>query len=1112
MRLYRCSLLSAIVATATFVSAQNLPAGAAQDQAKAPTTATKTDAPSDYSDEAKVVEKLRREFRWNADGTGTATVTARIRVQTQAGVQELGQLVFGYNSANEKFDIKYLRVSNPDGSGAVNATDANFQDVPSQIERDAPSYSDYRERHITVPALRAGQVLEYQVVTTTFKPLIPDQIWFDYAFRKDTISLDEQLIVDVPKAKKFNIKYKPEYKPEIKDAGDRRIYTWKANYTKRETEEELKKKRRKQAREDWFPDIALTTFSSWEQIGAWYGGLQKSQMELTPDLKAKVAELIKNKPSDEEKIRAIYDFVAQDYRYVSLSFGVGRYQPHKAAEVFGNKYGDCKDKHTLLSTMLKEAGYKVDPVLIGSQRVLDPDVPSPAQFDHVFSAVMPKNADAKTMPLYYLDTTAEIAPFGLISYNLRDKKALLVGLDSASRLITTPPDPPFASKQEVSIDGSINDLGKLSGTVNTLFRGDVELALRQFYRMTPQNKWKDLTMYLSLQWGIGGEVDNVKVDDLTNTREPLKLSFTVSRPNFFDWSSKSSDVPVPMPAVGLWPAGVDDEDDANPDATPKPDTAADTDSDNDDDNVTPAMARKLKPIKLGPVYDLKMTVKLTMPANFKARTPVAISKKTDYAEYASTYKVDGQTLTAERDLSIRKGELPLDRKNDYQNFIRNVQADERQKFHVESLVAGNGTPALPNDIKPEELIESGNEALKSGKFDLALTFYQKAAEKEPKNKVIYTLIGEAHMQLRQFPQAEAAFRKQIERDKFDQFGYYNLGRVLFMEQKLEDAAKAFQQQLDIDPLQKDAHSALGEIYYELNRFQDSANEFEKTVSLEPDNGFNHANYGRALLKLGKTKEATDAFDKAVEVQQNAMLWNNIAYELADNNSQLDRAEQYAESAISQVASALRNLSPERVTMQDMGNVQALASYWDTLGWIKFKRGDLDGAEKYIAAAWKLSQNGEVADHLGQIALKRGNRDAAIKWYAQAMSGNRPKIDTRDRLNKLVADNAKAEKLIAELKPQIEAGRTYSVGKLSAKPAKADFFVIFTPANKVESVKFISGDESLKSAGTKIQAIDYGPLFPDNTPTKLVRRGTLNCAQSGECSFQLMEPEDVTSVD
>src|SRR5262249_30295797 len=184
MRFSGCFLLSAVLAAAaTFVSAQNLPAGAAQDQAKAPAPTAKAEPPADYTDEATVVEKLRREFRWNADGTGTSTVTARIRVQTQAGVQQLGQLVWGYNSANEKLDIKYLKVSNPDDSGTVNASDANFQDVPSQIERDAPSYSDYRERHITVPALRAGQVLEYQVVTTTFKPLIPDQIWFEYAFR-----------------------------------------------------------------------------------------------------------------------------------------------------------------------------------------------------------------------------------------------------------------------------------------------------------------------------------------------------------------------------------------------------------------------------------------------------------------------------------------------------------------------------------------------------------------------------------------------------------------------------------------------------------------------------------------------------------------------------------------------------------------------------------------------------------------------------------------------------------------------------------------------------------------------------------------------------------------
>ena len=1107
MRLKLGLVLAAVFAT-SLSFAQNLPSGAAQDQAKAPTTATPS-KPGEYNEEAVVVEKLVREFRWNADGTGQSTVTARVRVRTQAGVQQLSPLVWGYNSANEKLEIKYLRVMNADGSGVVNATEANFQDVPSQIEREAPTYSDYRERHVTVPALQPGKVLEYQTVTTTFKPLVPNQIWFEHVFRKDTITLDEQLIVDVPKSKKFTLKNKPEYKPEVTETADRRIYTWKSNYLKRETEEQLKKRRRREMQEDWFPDIAMTTFASWEQLGAWYAGLQKSQMELSPDMKAKVAELTKDAKTDQEKIQAIYDFVAQDYRYVSLSFGVGRFQPHAAQEIFSNKYGDCKDKHTLLSAMLKEAGYRVEPVLIGSQRKLDPDVPSPAQFDHVFSAVMPKGADAKTMPIYWLDTTAEIAPFGLISYNLRDKDALLVGLNSPSRVIKTPANPPFPSKQDFVVTGTVNDLGKLTGKVDARFRGDLELAVRQVYRATPQAKWKDLTKWISYRWGVGGEVDNVNVENLTNTHEPLHLTYQVSRANFFDWSNKNTDVTVPLPPVTLNAAGIDMDEDGNEDPDAKP---GDDDDDGDADPGRVTNTKKVKPIELGPTYDLNMTLNLTLPENYKARTPVPLSVKRDYAQYASTYKVDGQRLIGVRTMKVVQHEIPADRRSDYAAFVRAVRADERQKFHVESLSASNGTPKLPSDIKTDELIESGDDALRGGKFPVALELYKKAAEKEPKNKTIWNRVGEAYMQMRQFPQAEDAFRKQIAANPFDSYGNYNLGRALWLQQKREDAVKAFQAQLEIDPLQKETHGALGELYYELNRFDDSAGEFEKAVSLDPENGFNHVNLGRAYLKLKKNKEATEEFDKAVEIQQTPMLWNNIAYELADNDASLDRAEQYAESAISQVTSSLRNLSIERLTMNDMANVQALASYWDTLGWVKFKRGDMDGAEKYIQAAWKLSQNGEVADHLGQIALKRGKRDEAIRWYAQAMSGNRPKIDTRDRLNKLVADQKKANALIEELRPQIEKMRTFSIGKVGTKPGKADFFVVFTPTNKVEGVKYISGDDALKTATGQIAAIDYGQIFPDTTPTKLVRRGTLECQASGDCTFRLVEPEDVTSVD
>ena len=95
--------------------------------------------------------------------------------------------------------------------------------------------------------------------------------------------------------------------------------------------------------------------------------------------------------SDLEKTEALYDFVAKNFRYVSLSLGVGRYQPHAASDVLHDQYGDCKDKHTLLASLLEAEGLHASSVLINSSRKLDPDVPSPSQFDHVITMLPPGN-------------------------------------------------------------------------------------------------------------------------------------------------------------------------------------------------------------------------------------------------------------------------------------------------------------------------------------------------------------------------------------------------------------------------------------------------------------------------------------------------------------------------------------------------------------------------------------------------------------------------------------------------------------------------------------------------------------------------------------------------
>jgi len=137
-------------------------------------------------------------------------------------------------------------------------------------------------------------------------------------------------------------------------------------------------------------------------------------------VQAKATALTKGLTSDEDKIRAIFNDVALHIHYVGLEFGIGRYQPHPADDVLSNEYGDCKDKHTLLAAELKAVGIDSWPVLISSSREIDPDTPSPAQFNHVIT-VVPSGGK-----LLWMDSTEEVAPMGNLMITLRDKQALVV--------------------------------------------------------------------------------------------------------------------------------------------------------------------------------------------------------------------------------------------------------------------------------------------------------------------------------------------------------------------------------------------------------------------------------------------------------------------------------------------------------------------------------------------------------------------------------------------------------------------------------------------------------------------------------------------------------------
>src|SRR5205085_10046237 len=135
--------------------------------------------------------------------------------------------------ANERVEIPYVRVLKKDGS-VVTAPADSVQDLSAPVEREVSVYTDYRQKHITVPGLRPGEVLVYDLATIIHTALAPGQFWTEYDFDKNNIVLHEELEVDIPKDRTIKLKTKPGSDPKITEEDGRRIYRWTSSHLERE--------------------------------------------------------------------------------------------------------------------------------------------------------------------------------------------------------------------------------------------------------------------------------------------------------------------------------------------------------------------------------------------------------------------------------------------------------------------------------------------------------------------------------------------------------------------------------------------------------------------------------------------------------------------------------------------------------------------------------------------------------------------------------------------------------------------------------------------------------------------------------------------------------------
>ena len=1064
-------LLSLALLSTSFAFAQDKPAVPAQKPLIPPEVkAEPSSDAADYAKQAYVYEIFQDKWRFEADGTAQETTTLRVRINSDAGVKAWGQLVFGYNSENDEMSIPYARVRKPDGK-VIDTPPDSLRDMTSSVEREAPVYTDYREKHLTVSALQVGDILEYQRIRKITKPATPNQFFTEHTFMKNYIVLSEEIEYDVPTKSNAKLKNIPGAEPTTtRTDGGRTVYYWKRSNLKVEDEEERAKREKKKGKKaPEFADVQLTTFSSWEQIGSWFQELQKDRLTPTPEIKAKAAELTKGLTTDEDKIAALYRYVATGYRYVSLSLGVGRFQPHAAAETMQNKYGDCKDKSTLLSSLLIAQGYKPANVLIHTFVKLQDDLPTPSAFNHVITEVTVGKQE------YWMDSTTEVAPFRLLTLNIRKKKALLVPMEGAPRVVETPADPPFISMEAIDITGKINELGTATIHLQISSRGDSELPLRAAFRNYGQSNYQKLMETVSRVVGVPGDVTDVEVSDPADTAKPFIMACNVKLPNAIEWKEKTGTLGIPFGSMNLSEEPTD----------PGPDT---------------------EPLPLGGAPgEYRVIMKMELPEKYTLRLPASETVKRDYSEYSAAYTQDKATFIAERHLKILQREVPTKRFSDYHAYRVAVNADHAQALtltRTDTSVAG-----AEKDAKADDLFEAAQAAVRAENYQNAIELLQRGLALEPEHKYGWDALAETYLNAGDLNKAIENYKKQLEVNQYDDLANNGLAQVYMMQYKYDDALKAFQAQVEINPLDKFAHMGQGQVYIVREDYKSAVPELERAVSITPQLPAAQYLLGNAYLNTGQTEKAISAFEEAVKLDSNnPMTWNDIAYALADKDVKLDKAEQYAQSSVSTTQSYLRNLPAEQTIKVGPQMTASLAAAWDTLGWVYYKQGKQKEAEEFIRAAWDQDQHSEIAEHLAVFAEKRNDKKSAADYYAMALAGDRPANRYRDKLKTLASlKDGDLESKIKEAKARLDAERNLTLAN-SGWTGKAEFVLTFTASKQPSDAQWKLGADGLKPAAKALTAMTF-PVGLPSGDYRIFRRVLVSCDAGKDCTVLLYRADD-----
>jgi hypothetical protein len=401
------------------------------------------------------------------------------------------------------------------------------------------------------------------------------------------------------------------------------------------------------------------TYKDWSEFGSWYTQLASGVRDANPALQQRVQELAPASLPLMDRIRALARFAQHDVRYVEISIGIGGWRPHLAADILTHRYGDCKDKATVLSSMLAQIGVKSYYLLVDTERgKFTKNSPPQAAFNHMILAIaLPEASYAKPLPalfehpklghLLIFDPTNEWTPFGQIPPYEQDSYGLLVG-EQGGELINLPLSKPEANEITRTAHLKLLPDGTLQGQIEEVRTGFAAMwqRLRLQRELTSQNdRLKMLERFLGTTVA-NFKIDSFEVINADDIEKDLVFRYTFTADHY---AKNAGPLLLLRPRVVGEMAGAWD--------TSKPRHYA---------------------YQFDAPFMESDTVEIALPDGFKVdELPDPAATTFPFGEYTSKIENSGNLLRYNRQYRMNATLVPLEQTGNLKKFFSDITADER---------------------------------------------------------------------------------------------------------------------------------------------------------------------------------------------------------------------------------------------------------------------------------------------------------------------------------------------------------------------------------------------------------------------------------------------------